>query len=85
MVCVRMERRRSFKERFPIGQQSPISIAVERFDQPMVLMLLHLTEVCPQRFTDTTRNVLPLPPEREHQHVHVARGAGQSTQPRELG
>ena len=50
-----------------------------------MLLLLLLIKNGRQRFQSPARNDLVAPAEREDQHVHVARRAGEPAEPRELG
>jgi hypothetical protein len=77
--------RRSSKERLPVGDQPPVAGAIQRLDKRAMLVLLRRLKTADDRRGVLAGHVQPGFAKCEHEHIHVARGARQPTQPGELG
>ena len=75
---------RSVEERLPVQKQPAVAFAVQRGDERVVFLTLHLAQEGHQRLHVGGWNIVPVLSERENQHVNVAQRAGEATQPREL-
>ena len=81
----RLGRCRLLEKRLPVRDQPSVAIAVERLDEPMVLLLLRVTERGRQRCQIVDRQIRRMLPKGEDEDIHVARRAGETPQPGKLG